>query len=301
VHTPAVESRPATFPRDLLALMVVLPMGRATDPQTLQRIHWAACRDRPAGTFPGELLRSLLRLACIPRRSDCPATPSTLSSEGANITYGLSRLRGPPDLSSCIAPGSESRYRQPLPKPINQDAVEWHEQEGAAGMWRRTGIFETSLLCLLALLATVQPAIAVHCVCPCGQIEHSKSPVALASCDCDGYCLHSEEACTDCSNSAPCPSDSANEAHPTYSRLSLHPCSCPKDCDCHLRHSPPNGSKPSEGPQVAEPKINSSYSSMPGWSKPNVPLATRLNQPGFDIHRALGAPPSCALLCRFTI
>jgi hypothetical protein len=168
-------------------------------------------------------------------------------------------------------------------------------------MWQWTGIFAKSLHCVLALLATVQPAIVVLCVCPCDPSQHCESPVAQASCDCDEHCSHSEEACSDCPSSNSSPSGSENRALSFSSQLVLHPCGCPKDCDCHLRHSPPIGSKPAEGPEVTEPQFDASCVCVSSWPKPNHALAEKLNRSGHCTHRPLDAPSSCAMLCRFTI
>jgi len=154
------------------------------------------------------------------------------------------------------------------------------------------------LSCLLTLLATVQPTFVSLCLCPCRDCESSLSQ---ESCDCEKHCLHSDEACDDCPSCTHCQDSQLGEASSKSWCLGLLPCDCPKECDCHLRHSTPNGSEPTAGPRVTKQQTAASYYCASNWPKPNGLLATFLNRPECGIHLALDAPSSCEVLCRFTI
>jgi hypothetical protein len=167
-------------------------------------------------------------------------------------------------------------------------------------MWLLRAFAERLLSCVLALLAALQPALAGHCFCPCQQ-DCTSCCAAECSCDCEEHCSHCESECHQCTSGEPCEGDRTTEDFSTSWFRILHPCECPADCDCHLRHSQPLSSAPNAGPRIDKQLSETSDAWVPDWPKGSDSSTAGLNRPDCGIHLALDAPASCAVLCRFTI
>jgi hypothetical protein len=164
----------------------------------------------------------------------------------------------------------------------------------------RRAIAERVLSCMLALLAALQPALAGQCFCPCKQ-DRSRDCAAQCTSDCQKCSCHCETDLRGCTDEAPCRGNDPTESFSISWLLIQHPCQCPVDCECHLRHSPTIHSPPNTGLRLAKQQLDKSDACMPGWPDRNGKLPAGLNWVEFGIRIALRAPTSCAVLCRFTI
>jgi hypothetical protein len=98
------------------------------------------------------------------------------------------------------------------------------------------------LSCVLALLAAFQPVAAMDCACACNCRSISDDATCAAEhdhdhcCgkDCGDACGHQHCRENQCSEGA---MQEPNGAVDWATTLGLCPCQCPRECDCHLRHS----------------------------------------------------------------
>lgn len=157
------------------------------------------------------------------------------------------------------------------------------------------------LSCVLALLAAIQPAAALDCACACNcgaeRLELKSEQAEEEHCPCGGACCSDDRCQSNCDDGM----RNSAESIDWITALGLRPCQCPRDCDCHLRHSPPSGLLPVGKLRVAKQHIASTIAIHSNWPRADQSIGAALDRLEYRQHLVVDAPSSCAVLCRFTI
>jgi len=171
------------------------------------------------------------------------------------------------------------------------------------GMSMRTfaRAIRAALVWMLALLASVQPILALDCQCSCKQPVSSPEKIDSSSSACDvgcgGKCL-----CHKAGSKKASPKlekDATNRATALGDWLpNCWPCGCPKDCHCHLRHLTRLGISPASTTQIKKDLAGASLSPIAQpFTLATCPLANV--GPQLNFPRETSALAVCARLCRF--
>ena len=159
-----------------------------------------------------------------------------------------------------------------------------------------------ALVWVLALLAPAQPVLALDCSCCCKVVSSAveQGSCKRSACHCQEHlsCGHREAEQTPVATAVHDDhgQPSAIDAERRFS--GCHPCNCPQDCGCHLRHATRLGILSAPAARVTRDL----------WSVPsaNVSLCLTLpmheqqtDAPPRNFCREISALAVCALLCRF--
>jgi len=156
------------------------------------------------------------------------------------------------------------------------------------------------LVCVLALLASVQPILTLGCQCTCklpaSSIENDESSASDCGARCGGKCQCHQARST---ASTKADEDAANRATVLGDWLpDCRPCSCPKDCNCHLRHLTRLGISPASRAQINK---DLDGAALPPVARSFPPALDSIAIDGrqLDFPRETSALAVCARLCRF--
>jgi hypothetical protein len=159
----------------------------------------------------------------------------------------------------------------------------------------------TLLACLLAGLAALQPACPAICCCPCRQSLADASRPDQSCRECDDHCHHAHDHGPDGSGTGHVPSQERNSFATLDWFLGARHCTCPSDCDCHLRHASDSGFLAASKVRVAKQQIASSIALYSAWPRVRQLAGPTLNRVECRSNFAPDGPSCCAVLCRFTI
>lgn len=161
--------------------------------------------------------------------------------------------------------------------------------------------FTRTIICLLALLTPVQPAVALHCFC-CAGVAGPVKQHRGCHCCADGYAVESKSSESLCSEGAcGCQGHHEKQRAPSTRASGFAPCRCPQDCSCHLRH----------GTDVAVLRSSTTATQkgapcLRSPACPNIYESYPISQLAVDFQQnysrqEVSALALCAALCRFLI
>lgn len=165
-------------------------------------------------------------------------------------------------------------------------------------MWSWANRSMRQLCWMLALLAPVQPLLALDCRCThcshTGGLQDNHDPRP------DHSFIDNDPCCNRCHEDTESISNSAVRRGTTPTKvLSFCPCDCPTDCECQVRHSTGLGALRciADTERIAHQPIP-----VVTWVHPNQSFsksASAGNSEGLTDLFAISALSLCASLCRF--
>lgn len=159
-----------------------------------------------------------------------------------------------------------------------------------------------ALVWVLALLAPAQPVLALDCSCCCKVVSSAGDQHACkrASCPCQEHvsCGHREAEQTPDATATHDDHDQPGNTDAERRFSGYHPCNCPQDCGCHLRHATRLGILSAPAARVTKDlcSVPLAYVSL----RFTLPMhEQQTDAPPRNFCREISALAVCALLCRF--